>query len=464
MCSRLLFLSFSLVLIAWTINRFKSSPLDVVPTLNYDGLVFFNHSNLHSPSSETEMVDLVRWAAHEGRKMSVVGSGHSWSAIANCQDILVSLCNYKGLVALERTLGETSVTVKAGTTLGELNTVLEEHGLAMINLGSISSQTVAGAVSTATHGTGVKFGNMATLLTKLRFVSGTGEIVTISKDGENAELFPAAAVSLGMFGIITEVTFKVRSRFTLAEKSEQYGLHNCLDNIQSLALQSEHVKLWLEVHSEMCLVVFSNETSDDLRGDPSWMLQNLKVGMFALIQDWMYLIPRSASTVMRALVTYGDMLPLFDRVDVSYNVLNIPHYFPVHSESEVCVGLDKCKHGLLQLIAVAKDNNLPLNYITEVRFIQGDDLWLSPHYHRDSCCITLLHYSPDGVVSKLYFDAYYHAAKQLHPRMHWGKYFNLNPQDVLSMYERFDDFSQARKRMDPKSIFINAFLSQTFGF
>lgn len=89
--------------------------------------------------------------------------------------------------------------------------------------------------------------------------------------------------------------------------------------------------------------------------------------MFALIQDWMYLIPRSASTVMRALVTYGDMLPLFDRVDVSYNVLNIPHYFPVHSESEVCVGLDKCKHGLLQLIAVAKDNNLPLNYITEVQ-------------------------------------------------------------------------------------------------
>ena len=89
--------------------------------------------------------------------------------------------------------------------------------------------------------------------------------------------------------------------------------------------------------------------------------------MFAIIQHWMYLVPRSASTVMRALVMYGDMFPSIDRADVSYNVLNIPHYFPVHSEAEVCVDLDKCKQALLQLLAVAMDRHLPLNYITEVQ-------------------------------------------------------------------------------------------------
>lgn len=94
------------------------------------------------------------------------------------------------------------------------------------------------------------------------------------------------------FCVWVDFCLQVRSRFTLTEKSEQYGLHNCLDNIQSLALQSEHVKLWLEVHSEMCLVVFSNETSDDLRGDPSWMLQNLKVsqGLITLTYTMLHII------------------------------------------------------------------------------------------------------------------------------------------------------------------------------
>ena len=93
-----------------------------------------------------------------------------------------------------------------------------------------------------------------------------------------------------------------------------------------------------------------------------------QVGLFAIIQHWMYLIPRSAPVVMKALVANGDYFPLVNRVDVSYNVLNIPHYFPAHSESEVCVQLDKCAIAISELLRLIKDESVPLNYITEVQF------------------------------------------------------------------------------------------------
>lgn len=99
-----------------------------------------------------------------------------------------------------------------------------------------------------------------------------------------------------------------------------------------------------------------------------------------------------------------------------------------------------------------------------MRFIQADDLWLSPHYHTDSCCVTLLQYSPDGAAAKHYFDAYYQATRQLHARLHWGKYFQLGPHDVQNMYEHLGDFNEIRKRMDPNGLFINELIRQTFEF
>jgi len=141
-----------------------------------------------------------------------VGAGHSFSEVARPDDILISMANFKGLVSVDKATHQ--VTVRSGTTFKELNQLLQEHGLVMTNLGAIHHQTVAGAISTGTHGTGTEFGNLATLVTKLELVTGKGEILTVSAT-QSSDIFRAAPVSMGLLGVITEVTFQCEPTFNL---------------------------------------------------------------------------------------------------------------------------------------------------------------------------------------------------------------------------------------------------------
>jgi FAD/FMN-containing dehydrogenase len=150
-----------------------------VPPASYDGRIYFNLDKLHRPTNETEIVSLVQKAYKDGGKIRVIGDGHSWSEIAQTQDIMISLVDYTGLVGVDR--DKMTATFKAGTSLSDISQVLEKEGLAMINLGSVAGQSIAGAISTGTHGTGITVGNLASLVVGLRIVSGDdGKVYTHS--------------------------------------------------------------------------------------------------------------------------------------------------------------------------------------------------------------------------------------------------------------------------------------------
>ena len=159
---------------------------------NWSQAIEWAPQHVAKPSSEAEIQQLVQQAAQENKNVRIIGTGHSFNPLWVTKDILINLDNYQGLVGIDK--AQMQATVKAGTKLYTLGELLYENGLAMENLGDIDRQSIAGTISTGTHGTGLAFGRVSTQVIALRFVNGKGEIVTCSET-QNRDLFKAAQVS-----------------------------------------------------------------------------------------------------------------------------------------------------------------------------------------------------------------------------------------------------------------------------
>jgi L-gulono-1,4-lactone dehydrogenase len=208
---------------------------------------FENWSGLHgstprrwdSPSSEAELAELLSRASREGRRVRAVGSGHSWSDVAVPEDIALDLRRHTGVVSIDEQ--DPSIVVRAGTRLEEITRALDARGLAMPILGSIAKQTIAGAISTATHGSSLRHGNLASLVRRLRLVTPRGEILEL--DARDPR-FDAARVSLGALGVITQVELGVTRAFRLMETREALPFAEVVRDLEAIAASAEFVKLW----------------------------------------------------------------------------------------------------------------------------------------------------------------------------------------------------------------------------
>lgn len=435
-----------------------------VPPASYDGRIYFNLDKLHRPTNETEIVSLVQKAYKDGGKIRVIGDGHSWSEIAQTQDIMISLVDYTGLVGVDR--DKMTATFKAGTSLSDISQVLEKEGLAMINLGSVAGQSIAGAISTGTHGTGITVGNLASLVVGLRIVSGDdGKVVSVSvSDKASTDLLKAAQVSIGMFGVLSEVTVKVTKKFHLKEERTFHSLDYCMNHLDEL-VNGEHtfVKMWVELHNSHCVLFQTHKTNENIKSVPYWM-SFLTYYSFAITTRITYLLPFMTQFMMN-LVGYVGFYFSCTRVDISYNIFNDHFDLPIHQEGEVIVHYNDTGAALRAIQDVVIKNNLPVNYMTEVRWVKGDDIFLSPQYGLDpgTCAITLTIYAPEYRAMD-YFKRAYQATEKYGARFHWGKHFHHDREEITDLYPRLKTFATLRKRMDPKNIFVNEFLEERFRF
>ena len=194
---------------------------------NWSGHLRWQPSVYLQPDSEEAIKQLVIKAAEEGRKIRVIGSGHSFSSLCPTDDYLLSLDNFQGIIEVDA--ARKQVRVKAGTKLNQLNLDLAKHGLALENLGDIDVQSIAGAISTGTHGTGLDYGNLSTQVRALSMINGKGELIHCSPQ-ERYELFKAAQISLGSLGVITEVTLQCVSAYRLKLFSEKKEIGELLSN------------------------------------------------------------------------------------------------------------------------------------------------------------------------------------------------------------------------------------------
>lgn len=417
---RWLSLAFSciLVLLGWI---FSSDWDDYSPPLmTHDGNHLFDFTDLHLPSSEAEIVELVRDAYSKQKKIRVLGSGHSVPPLAVSEGITLGLHNFRGVVSVDVQAKQT--TVKAGTKLNELVDILDEHGLAISVMSSITEQTVAGAIMTPTHGTGIKHGVLATLVS-FKMVMGTGEILLIHKDDK---LFPAGLVNVGLLGVITQVTLQAEPAFHLKEVTSVLPLKECISQYHDLSTKHEYTKMWFDLLSNSCLVISAHRVTEGPQLYPlTWL--NFKMHIFEVIQWIMSLFPSLTADIMSS--PLGTSLFFFprSRIDRSHKIFNIPLYVAPVLQQEVAVSIKDCRESLKLLHNFVHINKIPVNEFLEVRSVKSDDFWLSPSYGRNSCYMAQLLFLPSHETYRQYYFGYFNLlfAAGYQPRLHWGKDFNL---------------------------------------
>lgn len=411
------------------------------------------------PRSEAELVQIVRAAAAAGETVKVVGSGHSFTDIACTSGRQVVLDGYGEVLRVDRDARQ--VSVQAGIELRALGAALARHGLAMPNLGDIAYQTISGAISTGTHGTGLRFGGLATQVAALRLVLADGSVVGCSAE-EEPELFAAARVGLGALGIISEVTLQCVPAFSLRAVEKAMGVDRVLANLDRYVEENEHFEFYYVPHTPIALTKRNNRTDDP--ADDSLrhraqvlrdkiLLENVAFGAACRLgrmrPEW---IPRLATAVPGS--SRSEYVERSDRVFTSPRWV---HFY----EMEYAIPRPAIPAALTAVRRLIDDTGLRISFPIEVRVAAADDLWLSTASGRESGYIAV------HVYRGMPYEQYFRGVEQIMDahggRPHWGKLHFQTAATLRDRYPRFDDFLALRDRLDPDRRFTNPYLQRVLG-
>ncbi|MDX2086830.1 MAG: D-arabinono-1,4-lactone oxidase [Kofleriaceae bacterium] len=398
--------------------------------------------------SVDELVATIRGA----RKLRAVGAAHSWSPAIVTSDTLVSLDRMRAVLALDR--ARMQITVEGGMRLRELNRVLDAHGLALAQLGSIDSQAVAGVIATGTHGSGRTFRCLSAQVARLELVDGRGERVTLERGHPD---FAGAVVGLGALGITHAVTFDVVEAFRLHDRTCLEPFDDVIDELETHLTTNDHFKVWWFPPDERAIVYRYRRTSEP--ADDSALRRFLKervvsVGVYRALLALGQLGGRRFIPRINRFLTAEAGRTLERRVASHIGFLTpLP---PVHRETEWAFDIADAKPLLRAYRKLLPDSGHTYNFIQELRFSAADDLWLSPAYHRDSIWLSAYNVDRSNWPAQLAkFEAF---ARAHGGRPHWGKEATFDRAYLRAQYQRFDDFIALARRYDPEGKFRNAWL------
>lgn len=413
--------------------------------------------SIESPRSVGELAALVASASELGQKVKAVGSGHSFTSAAATNGRMVRLESLSGILNIDR--AKCQVTVGAGTRLSDLNTLLHSEGLALANLGDIAYQTVAGAISTSTHGTGKALTGLAGQVVAMKLINGKGEIIECSKS-VNPQIFDVARVSVGALGIITEYTLQAVPSFRLRALEQPMRLDDVLENAHELASAHDHFEFFWIPHTKWALTKRNNRTEDELQPLPrvkGWIektfMENYAFGAVCRVgRARPSLIPRLAT----ALPSSGSR----EYVDQSYKIFASPRIVRFY-EMEHALPVEALVPALKEIRAMVDRKGYLLNFPVEVRFTKGDDVPLSTAYGRDSAYIAVHVYK--GMECEPFFRDVEDILRAYDARPHWGKMHYRDAEELSKLYPRWDEFIALRDQLDPQRTFSNAYSDTVFG-
>jgi L-gulono-1,4-lactone dehydrogenase len=413
---------------------------------------------VEAPQDATEVAAAIKAAARDGLRARMVGSGHSFTGAAVTDGVLLRPDALTGLIGVDT--AARAVTVRAGTRLRELNGLLGAHGLALENLGDIDRQTIAGAVATGTHGTGLGYGGLATQVTALELVLADGSVVTCSA-AQRPDLFAAAAVGLGAYGIVTAVTLRCEQAFVLHAVEEPAKLGDLLDGrFDALAQTNEHVEFYWFPHTDDCLVKRNNRVRPGERPRPlRWrrrLLDDelLANGVFGLTCALGHRRPALIPPVNRLATR---LLGARDYTGVSSGVFTSPRRVRFR-EMEYALPRAELPAALRELDGLIRRTGWRISFPVEVRVAAADDLWLSTAYGRQTGYIAVHQYV--RTPHQEYFSAVEAIMLAAGGRPHWGKLHTLDAAALRARYPRHADAVALRAAVDPERRFGNAYVDR----
>jgi FAD-linked oxidoreductase len=417
-------------------------------------------AEVRTPASTEDVVRAVKDAAATGRRLRMIGTGHSFTGVALTDGVMLRPTALTGVTSATSVASRADdrVTVRAGTTVRELNSLLAARGLALANMGDITDQTVAGAIQTGTHGTGRDSGGLADQVEALELVLADGSVVTASP-GE--DLFDAARVGLGALGVLTSVTFRVEPAFLLRNRRRRMTLSGILDSLDSLTADNEHLDFFWLPHTDACLVKTNNRDPGPPRPPGAvkhWLdnvfLENTLFGAAcALGARFPGLIPRINGVSAAAL---GDS----EAVDTSYKIFTSRRDVRF-LEMEYAVPREHLGQALRETRALVERMGWRITFPVEVRVTPAGTAWLSTAYGRQSAYVACHIYRPTP--NPAYFAGVEEIMTRLGGRPHWGKLHTRDAAYLGTVYPRFADFVALRDRLDPGRLFGNAYLETVLG-
>jgi FAD-linked oxidoreductase len=424
---------------------------------NWSGYVECPSTPVLTPGSGAELATTLADAVRDGRSVRLVGAGHSFSPLVASDGVIVSLDRLQGILSVD---AATRVArVHAGTRLYALGAALAQRGLAMENLGDINVQSIAGATSTGTHGTGLGFGNLATQIGALKFVTADGREVVASPD-ENPELFAGGRIALGSLGVLTEVSLRLVPAYRLRLERGRMDLEECLAQADALVAANRQFEFYWLPHTETVLTKKWNITDApvDKSGVGRWvsdvLLENIA---FGLLCDVGKAVPSLCPPLSRFC---ASLVSASEQVDASWSMLSTVRQVRFN-EMEWSLPAERGADALREIKALIARREFPLMFPLEYRWVRGDDLWLSPNHGRDSVHISVHQYC--GMPFEGYFDAVQAICLNHGGRPHWGKVHSLKAAQLARLYPRWDDFLALREKMDPKGLFLTPYLRGLFG-
>ncbi|GHO87431.1 D-arabinono-1,4-lactone oxidase [Dictyobacter formicarum] len=423
---------------------------------NWSGSVRSSLRQLVKPSSIAELAHLLSYYNRMGRHVRAVGDGHSFTPLVETDDILLSLDNLQGVEKVDAEHG--TATVLGGTRLKLLGEALLAQGVAQANLGDIDMQSIAGAISTGTHGTGICFGNLATQVEALTLVTASGEILECSAH-QNPEIFKAAQISLGLLGVIVRIKLRVVPAKRLRFKSHRERLATCLEHLEDYKNNNNHFEFFWMPHTEWVQAKFLNETQAAVTGNNLWGRFNkvvLENGLYWLLSEGCRLLPSLTPTISKV---SAQGIATVDEVDYSHRLYATPRAVRFQ-EMEYNIPAEHFQTVLQEIKQSIETHHIRVHFPVECRFVQADDIWLSPAYQRTSAYVAVHMYK--GMPYREYFQQIEAIFKRYQGRPHWGKLHTQDANSLAQLYPHWHDFQRVRASLDPQGTFLNAYLRSLF--
>jgi len=409
---------------------------------NWSGNITYSTGHI----SEASNIEEIRSHLRSENKLRVLGTRHCFNSIADSRYNLLSL---KPMQEMALDPASRTVTVGAGVTYGRLGPYIDAKGFALANLASLPHISVAGACSTATHGSGEKNGNLASAVSGLELVTAAGEVVKLSRESNPAEL-QAAVVGLGALGVITRVTLNVQPTYQVRQYVYQdLPLRQMQDHFEDIQASGYSVSLFTDWRGKKVSELWIKCRIGD--GRPFSAPQEL----FGAKLAHRNLHPIAGLSAENCTEQMGVPGPWYDR---------LPHFrmgFTPSAGKELQTEyLLPRQHAVEAILAVERlqDQVSPHLLISEIRTIAADDLWMSTCYRRPSVAIHFT-WKPDWPAVRNVLPVIERELSPFKPRPHWGKLFTMAPAELRSRYEKLQDFLKLAAKYDPKGKFRNDFLN-----
>ena len=379
-------------------------------------------------------------------KVKALGTQHCFNEIADTSGLQLSTKNLKSIIELNEELSY--VIVESGIKYGDLGIVLHSNGLALHNLASLPHISVGGSCATATHGSGVRNGNLATALKGFELLTPGGELLWVDQQ-TNTDLFHAGGVSMGALGIMTKVKLAIQPTFEVSQRVYENlsmdALKNNFDKIMSEGYSVSFFTHWLDKNINQ---VWVKSREDELREIPS--------DFYGATPATLDLHPIKANSPINCTPQMGVPGPWHKR---------LPHFkmdfTPSNGDelqSEFFVGRENAFEAIMAIEAL-HDKIAPLLFISEIRCIAADNFWMSTAYQRESVAI---HFTwkpdPEGVIAIL--SEIQAALSPFKARPHWGKIFTISGDELATRYPKFEEFLSFKRELDPKGVLNNSYLDK----